>query len=72
MFGGPTFDITSANAAVEHELVVRLIHEREPNAMIKGFATMKANVMKSCVLDNCAQAWGNKFRTMGIGGRCAW
>jgi beta-mannosidase len=51
---------------VEHELVVRLIHEREPNAMIKGFATMKANVMKSCALDNCAQAWGNKFRAMGI------
>ena len=65
MFGGPTFDISTA-APGEHELVVRLIHESQPNAMIKGFATMKANVMKSCVQDNCAQAWGNKFRTIGI------
>jgi hypothetical protein len=65
MFGGPTFDISTATPG-EHELVVRLIHESQPNAMIKGFATMKANVMKSCVQDNCAQAWGNKFRTMGI------
>jgi beta-mannosidase len=65
MFGGPTFDVTSA-APGKHELVVRLIHEKQPNAMIKGFATMEANVMKSCALDNCAQAWGNKFRTMGI------
>jgi len=65
MFGGPTFEISPA-APVEHELVVRLIHEKQPNAMIEGFATMKSNVMKSCALDNCAQAWGNKFRTIGI------
>jgi beta-mannosidase len=66
MFGGPTFDVTSAAAPVEHELVVRLVHERQPNAIIAGISTMKSTVMKSCAVDGCSSIWGNKFRSIGL------
>lgn len=66
MFGGPTFDITSVGIQGEHELVVRLVHEKQPNGIITGIATMKSTVMKSCAVDGCSPIWGNKFRSIGL------
>ena len=68
MLGGPTFDVSrTAGPGQEHELVVRLVHEKRPGAMLGGGGVgMNAAVMKPCAVDGCWSIWGNKFRSIGL------
>lgn len=54
--GGPTFDITqTATSGREHEILIRLIHETDPQRSMKPWAA-----------NGRSYQWVNRFRTIGL------
>ena len=69
MAGGPTFDITGqAQPGLEHELLVRLIHEEQGTNTTFGISNHggKPSVIKSDAVDGASYIWGNRYRSFGL------
>lgn len=66
MFGGPTFDISSAAVSgPDHELLIRLIHEKDgPEPQLWNINAPYA--MKPAALDGSTYIWATRFRTIGL------
>lgn len=65
MFGGPTFDVSGISLGHEHELLVRLIHEKD-SAETDSWNIPPSRAMKPAALDGQSYMWATRFRTIGL------
>lgn len=66
MFGGPTFDVSRVvDSGAEHELLVRLIHDKGPPET-DSWEIGTSRLMKPAALDGTTYIWATRFRTIGL------